>query len=204
MILLRHGEGTWNPYFHEVRIDAAIHDPELTETGHLQARAAAERLAGGGFRRLLASPYRRTLETAARIAERLGLDIEVEPLVRERCAFSCDQGSPASVLARDWPMLDFGGLEEIWWGRRIESQASLEGRAGAFMRRMAEAPDVAATVVVTHWGFIRALTGQAIGNAEQVRFMPGGPIRPAEGPEAEARGRGRNAKNQGRNRGMRR
>ncbi|MEZ5865217.1 MAG: histidine phosphatase family protein [Geminicoccaceae bacterium] len=94
--------------------------------------AAAERLVGAGFRRLLASPYRRTLETASRIADRLGLDIEVEPLVRERCAFSCDQGSPASVLARDWPMLDFGGLEEIWWGWRIESQASLEARAGVF------------------------------------------------------------------------
>lgn len=185
MILLRHGEGTWNTVFHAARVDAGIHDPALTQTGHAQAMAAAERLAGEGCRRLLASPYRRTLETASRIADRLGLDIEVEPLVRERCAFSCDQGSPTSVLARDWPMLDFGGLDEIWWGRRIESQASLEARAGLFLRRMAEASDLAATIVVTHWGFIRAVTGQAIGNAEQVRFMPNGPG--AERPGQSAR-----------------
>ncbi len=182
MILLRHGEGTWNLHFHEVRIDAGIHDPPLTATGRLQARAAAERLAGGGFSRLLTSPYRRTLETASCIAVRLGLDMEVEPLVRERCAFSCDQGSPASTLAKDWPTLDFSGLDEIWWGRRIESQAALEARARAFLDRVAEAPDRAATIVVTHWGFIRAVTGRAIGNAEAVRFLP-------EGPRSETPGR---------------
>lgn len=180
MILLRHGEGLWNCHFDDSRIDAAIHDPGLTERGREQVLAAAERLAGAGSRRLIASPYRRTLETAGILARRLGLDIEVEPLVRERCAFSCDQGSPVSLLRQDWPGIDFSGLDEYWWGRRIESQASIDRRARTFARRITEQADWQAALVVSHWGFIRAATGQAIGNAEHVRFIPA-----LERPEAE-------------------
>lgn len=170
MILVRHGEGLWNTHFHNSRIDAAIADPALTALGRLQAELAADRLREHGIRRLIVSPYRRTMETAVIIAERLGLDIEVDPLVRERCAFSCDQGSPPSVLGRIWPQVDFSGLEEIWWGRRIESQASIDARSRRFadsMRRTAAWRHVA---VVSHWGFIRASTGLAIGNAELVRW----------------------------------
>ncbi len=170
MILVRHGEGLWNTHFHASRIDAAIPDPVLTETGRAQARSAAERLRQHGVRRLVTSPYRRTLETAVIIAERLGLDIEVDPLVRERCAFSCDQGSPASLLARLWPALDFSGLEEIWWGRRIESQLSIERRSRQFALAMARAGDWRQVAVVSHWGFIRASTGANLGNAELVRW----------------------------------
>ena len=174
MILVRHGEGFWNTHFHKSRIDAAIADPVLTETGRNQARLAAERLQEHGIRRLIASPYRRTLETAMIIAERLGLDIEVDPLVRERCAFSCDQGSPASALAGLWPAIDFSGLEEIWWGRRIESQASIERRSRAFALSMARTDDRQAAAVVSHWGFIRAATGRSLGNAELVRWTVSG------------------------------
>jgi broad specificity phosphatase PhoE len=170
VILVRHGEGTWNTHFHTTRIDAAIHDPVLTETGRTQAMLAADRLAEHRPTRLVTSPYRRALETAAIIAERLGLDIRVDPLVRERCAFSCDQGTPASVLARQWPGIDFSGLDEIWWGRRIESQLSIDERSRRFAQAMAEAVDWWHVAVVSHWGFIRTATGLAVGNAELVRW----------------------------------
>ena len=100
MILVRHGEGHWNTHFHDSRVDVAIADPGLTEIGRQQAVTAADRLRDHDVRRLVTSPYRRTLETALIIAERLGLDITVDPLVRERCAFACDQGTPASLLAQ--------------------------------------------------------------------------------------------------------
>lgn len=174
MILVRHGEGLWNTHFHTSRIDAAIPDPVLTETGRDQARLAALRLREHRIRRLIASPYRRTLETALIIAERLGLDIEVDPLVRERCAFSCDQGSPASALAKLWPTIDFSGLEEIWWGRRIESQASIDRRSRTFAAAMARTDDWPLAAVVSHWGFIRASTGRSLGNAELVRWTISG------------------------------
>jgi broad specificity phosphatase PhoE len=185
VILVRHGEGAWNTYFHDTRIDAAIPDPALTDRGREQARLAADRLRGHDVRRLVASPYRRTLETASIIAERLGLDIRVDPLVRERCAFSCDQGSPASVLAGLWPAIDFSGLEEIWWGRRIESQRSVETRSRRFALAMARLDDWRHVAVVSHWGFIRASTGASLGNAELVRWDimdQGPPVGAAPGP----------------------
>jgi broad specificity phosphatase PhoE len=185
VILVRHGEGFWNTRFHKARIDAAIPDPTLTETGRQQARLAAERLGEHGISRLIASPYRRTLETAAIIGERLGLDIEVDPLVRERCAFSCDQGSPASTLATLWPDIDFSGLEEIWWGRRIESQASIDRRARAFARTMARTADWQRAAVISHWGFIRASTGRSLGNAELVRWDVSGHDTADERPDGQ-------------------
>lgn len=180
MILVRHGEGHWNTHFHNSRVDVAITDPGLTETGRRQALVAADRLREHDVRRLVTSPYRRTLETAVIIGERLGLDIAVDPLVRERCAFACDQGTPASLLTGLWPDIDFTGLDEHWWGRRIESQESIAGRVDRFAAAMARADDWRHVAVVSHWGFIRASTGKAVGNAELVRWC----IESRELPEA--------------------
>ncbi len=164
IVLLRHAESAWNAVFSRSRIDPGLPDPPLTEAGRRQAEEAARRLAGRGVERLLASPYRRTLETAAIIAAKLDLPIEVEPLVRERFAFSCDIGTPASLLRRDWPQLDFAGLPEIWWGGLIESDRSLAARCRAFRRRLGEDSADGRVAVVSHWGFLLAFTGRRFDN----------------------------------------
>lgn len=169
MILVRHAESEWNHHFSRTRIDPGIGDPALTELGRTQAARLIERLAAEGVTRLLASPYRRTLETASIVARELDLSITVEPLVRERCVFSCDLGTPRSRLVELWPGLDFSGLEECWWGGPTESEASLNRRAAMFRRRIAEIPNRSTLAVVTHWGFIRALTGEEVANAACVR-----------------------------------
>ena len=169
MLLVRHGESDWNRHFGATRVDVGLPDPGLTETGIEQARAAAEALVGHKVARLLSSPYRRTLATAARIGARLRLPVAIELLVRERCAFSCDLGSSPAELARDWPDLDFDGLDDLWWGGRIEGEPSLERRAQSFYERAEAWPDRDRVAVVTHWGFIRALTGRSVANAEIVR-----------------------------------
>ncbi len=164
IVFLRHAESAWNAIFSRCRVDPGLPDPPLTEEGRRQAGEAARRLAGHGIGRLLASPYRRTLETAAIIAERLDLPILVEPLVRERFAFSCDIGTPASELRRLWPRLDFGDLPEIWWGGLIESDGSLAARCDAFRRKLAAEPGGPPTAVVSHWGFLLAFTGRRFDN----------------------------------------
>ncbi|HEX4569447.1 MAG TPA: histidine phosphatase family protein, partial [Dongiaceae bacterium] len=103
MILLRHGQSEFNVVYNATRVDPGIPDPRLTEEGRRQALAAAAALAAHPLERLLASPYTRALETAEIIAGKLGLAIEVEPLVREHCLFHCDIGSPRSALAERWP-----------------------------------------------------------------------------------------------------
>ncbi len=172
-VLVRHAESAWNRRFGAYRIDAGIPDPELTPEGVAQAGLVAAELAGqgGGQRRVVSSPYRRALQTASIIADALGgAAIEVEPLVRERCAFSCDQGSDPAELARDWPRVDFGDLGPVWWGGAIESTASLRARCALYRERLAARADRASLVVVTHWGFIRGLTGLEVSNAALVRL----------------------------------
>ncbi len=171
-ILVRHAESAWNRRFGAYRIDAGIPDPELTPEGVEQARAVAAEVAGlGGARRVVSSPYRRALQTASIIADALGgAAVEVEPLVRERCAFSCDQGSDPAELAREWPRVDFGDLGPVWWGGAIESTASLRARCALYRERLAARADRASLVVVTHWGFIRGLTGLEVSNAALVRL----------------------------------
>jgi broad specificity phosphatase PhoE len=169
-LLIRHAESAWNEHFSASRIDVGLHDPPLTGRGIEQALAAAERLRDQGVRRLVTSPYRRTLHTAGIIAEELGLPITVDPIVRERCAFSCDQGSSPSALAQEFPALDFSGLAEIWWGGMIESWPSLEARCATFRAALAAWPDRDEIAVVTHWGFIRGLTGAELHNTDFIRL----------------------------------
>lgn len=164
MILLRHGQSEFNLHFGPTRRDPGIEDPRLTELGQAQADRAAEALAGAGIRRIVASPYTRTLQTARPIGNVLGLKVEVEPLVRERFAFSCDIGTPRSRLEMMWPALDFRPLDERWWPEAPEPHDSVIARASRFRSAQAELSDWSATLVVCHWGFIMAMTGISVTN----------------------------------------
>ncbi|TPG53505.1 histidine phosphatase family protein [Roseomonas nepalensis] len=172
MILLRHGQSEFNLHFTATRKDPGIEDPRLTPLGHAQAEAAAEALAGEGIRRILASPYTRALQTAAPLARRLGLPVHVQPLVRERYAFKCDVGSPRDALAEAWPEHDFAHLEAVWWPQEEEGGDSVLSRARLFRGEMRERPDWPHTVVVCHWGFILAMTGQSVMNGQWLRVDP--------------------------------
>ena len=181
MILLRHGQSEFNLHFTTTRKDPGIPDPKLTPLGHEQAEAAAEALANAGIRRIMASPYTRALQTAAPVASRLGLPVIVNPVVRERYAFTCDVGSPRSALAQTWPGLDFSPIEEIWWPDVNEPADQVVQRAALFRAEMAALPDWSDTLVVCHWGFIMSMTGLSVQNGEWLRVDPTEPP-PAEIP----------------------
>jgi broad specificity phosphatase PhoE len=170
VILVRHAESEWNRHFSRTRIDPGIPDPALTRAGRLQAKRLVDRLTAAKVNRLVASPYRRALETATVVANALDLPVAVEPLVRERCVFSCDLGTSPRQLAALWPDLDFSHLEERWWGVPAESEASLDRRCAAFRAKTDPLPDRRQVAVITHWGVIRALTGQELTNAACIRL----------------------------------
>jgi broad specificity phosphatase PhoE len=172
MILVRHGQSEWNAVYNRTRIDPNIPDPPLTAEGRRQAEAAAQVLARSGIERLLVSPYVRTLETAEIIAAHAGIAVVVEPMVRERAAFSCDIGTPRSRLATRWPQLSFDHVEEIWWPKEMESEAELDRRCGRFRAAARSLVDWQRVAVVTHWGFIRGITGAEARNGELIRFDP--------------------------------
>jgi broad specificity phosphatase PhoE len=170
MILVRHAESEWNLHYGRTRIDPGIPDPPLTAAGRAPAERLTHDLAAQGVARLISSPYRRALETASIIAHRLGLAISVEPLVRERCAFSCDHGSAPDLLRQHWPTLDFAHLDAQWWGVPEETHASIAQRCATIHAKTADLPDRAQIAVISHWGFIRAATGQELSNATFVRL----------------------------------
>ena len=179
MILLRHGQSEFNLHYTVTRRDPGIEDPRLTPLGHEQAKHAAEMLAGEGVRRIIASPYTRALQTAEPLARRLGLPVLVDGAVRERYGFKCDIGSPVADLQQAWPGHDFAALDEEWWPTAAEPEAVVVARASEFRAEMAKHPDWEGTVVVSHWGFILALTGISVQNGQWIRYDPTG-LPPAE------------------------
>lgn len=171
MILVRHGQSEFNVVFSETRRDPGIVDPRITALGRDQAQAAAVAIEAAIDRieRIVSSPYTRALETAAVLSATLRAPIQVDPLVGERGVFFCDIGTPATELRRQWPALDLDHLGEEWWPRN-EDEASLGHRGERFLEGAAAHPQRDRTVVVTHWGFIRALTGLTVSNGAVVRL----------------------------------
>lgn len=179
MILLRHGQSEFNLHFTATRRDPGIIDAPLTPNGHEQAAAAAQTLRGKGITRILASPYTRALQTAEPISHVLGVPVHIDVLVRERYKFACDVGSHRDILVRDWPHRDFSAIEPVWWPSDEEDAASIVARAGSFRAAMAGDLEWATTLVVSHWGFILAMTGVSVMNGNWIACDPTAPA-PAE------------------------
>jgi broad specificity phosphatase PhoE len=176
VILIRHGQTEFNRVFSTTRRDPGVRDPRLTDQGRRQALAAAQVLLSLNLKRLITSPYARALETAGIIAEHLGLPITVEPLIAERFSFICDIGSPLAELRAGWPDLAFDHLPDPWWPETEETEEMILHRSRSFRRRVAGEP-WSQIGVVTHWGFIRALTGLKVPNGAVLRIDPTRPDR---------------------------
>jgi probable phosphoglycerate mutase len=101
LIFLRHGE---TPHTAEKRFSGSGGDnPGLSDAGRLQAEAAAEYLSRiGGVDALVVSPMRRTRETAAVVAERLGLEAVEDDGWRE-VAFGDWDGHTFAEVQQKWP-----------------------------------------------------------------------------------------------------
>jgi probable phosphoglycerate mutase len=75
-LLIRHGE---NEYVKTGRMAGQLPNVHLNERGQQQSRELAEALARAPIKALYSSPMERTMETAAPLAEKLGLEIRVRP-----------------------------------------------------------------------------------------------------------------------------
>jgi broad specificity phosphatase PhoE len=167
-------------HYGATRQDPGIRDAPLTPLGRAQAEAVATALGGAGLARIIASPYTRTIETAEIISATLQLPITVEPLIGERAAFSCDIGSSPLHLAERWPHLAFHHLDDPWWPAMEETEEALALRCLRFREAVAGIDDWHRVLAVTHWGFIRALTGMPVKNCTALRWDPTQPDLPPE------------------------
>ena len=73
----------------------------LTELGHNQAAAPAERLESEGIEKLYASPQGRAQQTADPIAKKLSLEIETLPFMRE-IGWGAEDGSETPFGGHPW------------------------------------------------------------------------------------------------------
>ncbi len=76
------------------------------------------------------------------------------------------------MLRQRWPHLTLEHLDEVWWPDLEESEIALDRRCETFRCAMAESVDWETTAVVTHWGFIRSLTGLTVPNCAVLRVDP--------------------------------
>lgn len=169
MKFVRHGQSEFNLHYTATGQDPGIEDAPLTEMGRQQAAEAAEKLQGHGFERILVSPYTRALQTAHIINEVLGLPMVIEESIREWGAFSCDIGTHRDRLSELWPHLDFGHLDPVWWPE-LENGNDVDLRAELFWDAYGDHPDRDGLLCVSHWGFIRALTGIPVPNCAIVHI----------------------------------
>jgi broad specificity phosphatase PhoE len=170
MILMRHGQSEFNLHFTATRRDPGIADPRLTPEGQAQAEHAATALRDRDIRRIIASPYTRALQTAAPLARALGLPVQINPIIRERYHFTCDIGSPRSVLTEAWPDHDFAHLDEVWWPAGTEEEHEVQARAALFRAEMAASDDWEHTLVVSHWAFLLTFTGISLENGAWIEL----------------------------------
>jgi broad specificity phosphatase PhoE len=175
MFLLRHGQSYFNLHFNATRVDPGIEDPELTPLGEEQALAVAARLAAIPLTRIIVSPYCRALQTAVPILKGRPVSAEVMHEVRERAAFVCDVGSTPKLLAQRFPQHDFAHLPMKWWSSSPETAEQTIVRADEFRRTLVPRNDHATTLLVSHWAFLLALTGQSVRNGELIEYDPGEP-----------------------------
>jgi len=141
--LWRHGEPDWTPAG-----GTSVNDPGLTPFGRDQARAAAERIASEGVEAIYVSPYRRSQETAAALAERTGITpvtipglaevgVAVEGLTQEEVDRYFVEGSrrPLEEHWEGWP-----GAETFreFHARVAAAVDDLLGRHGCHARRRSD------------------------------------------------------------------
>ena len=144
LCLVRHGESEWNL---EKRIQGQS-DPNLSELGHKQAIAVAERLAREPWDLLYSSDLARARVTAEYVAQRTGLPVRVRPGLRER-----SQGKLEGMLSSEAKAIypDFDAPEV---GR--ETQEALKARAAREIAAILDEAWNKRLIVVSHGGLIRA------------------------------------------------
>jgi broad specificity phosphatase PhoE len=143
--------------------DAA--DPGLTERGRQQARLTGERLHELGVRHIIASPFRRTYETAILAAEALGLaaqDVETDPRLRERMnwgAAAIPQTLPEFLA--DWSRAT---ANRDYVPSAGDSSRAAGARILAVLEELASRPRGAAVALATHGGVTVDLLRTLIGD----------------------------------------
>lgn len=153
LLLVRHGEAEWNTE----RRFMGQQDSPLTVRGTAQAAAVADRLSEEGIDAIVSSDLGRARSTAARIGTSCGLELRLDPRLRERHA-GVLQGLQVEEAQRRYPEV-FAGFRCLGASFRApggESAIDVESRLQSFLDEMQAYPPEATVVAVTHGAILMA------------------------------------------------
>lgn len=156
-----------------VRVEAAEGpaDPALAELGHRQAAALADWLADEPLHAIYASPLRRAVETAAPLAERLGLGVIVDEDLAE-----------FDRHANDYiPIEELKAERDPRWQQMVDGDWSADGTidpetwAAAVVvgvERVIEAHPGETVAIVAHGGVVNIYLAHVLGTHRPMFFEP--------------------------------
>jgi probable phosphoglycerate mutase len=157
VLLIRHGESApLRPGATFPLVDGQA-DPELAPAGREQAERIAHRLAAERIAAIYVTPLRRTGDTAAPLAARLGLTPETEPALREIHLGEWEGGVFRRKVAENDPIAQRMLAEGRWDAiPGAESNEQLAKRVRGALEGIAASHPDRRVAVFTHGGVIAA------------------------------------------------
>lgn len=154
LIALRHGETAWNA---EQRIQGQL-DIALNDTGRWQAGRLGQALMGAGVQAIYSSDLSRAADTAAPLAQAIGLPVTADERLRER-HFGDWQGSRYPEIEERWP------AAALAWRRREpdfgppggETLADFHARSVAIYTALCQRHPGQVIAVFAHGGLLDCL-----------------------------------------------
>ncbi len=164
VLLIRHGQSAGMTASTYRRTETGQADPELSDQGHRQAAAMAERMSRMGIQALYASTLIRTQQTAAPLASFTGLTPTIVPELREVELGDWEGGEFRRRLEQQDPMILTLMREGSWdYVPNGEGDAAFTARVKAGLKQVVEAHPGERIAVVCHGGVIGAAIAIATG-----------------------------------------
>jgi probable phosphoglycerate mutase len=168
LLLVRHGESAPARDGEPFALVDGHGDPELDLLGLAQAERVANRLEREDIAAIYVSTLRRTAQTAAPLAARLGIEPRVDRDLREVYLGEWEGGTLRKHVAEGHPLAQRMYAEERWDViPGAEPSAAFAARVQAAITRIAAAHQDQTVVVVSHGGVI----GQVLAAASGARLF---------------------------------
>ncbi|MBA2625686.1 MAG: histidine phosphatase family protein [Acidimicrobiia bacterium] len=172
VFLVRHGESEPAVLGQDFPLVDGHGDPALAPEGREQAEQVADRLEGQAVDAIYVTTLRRTAETAAPLAARLGVEPVVEADLREVHLGDWEGGAFRHHVAEGHPAAVRMMAEERWDAvPGAEPTERFRARVRAGLERVVAAHPDQRVVVVSHGGVIGELVRQAAGGSRAFAFV---------------------------------
>jgi 2,3-bisphosphoglycerate-dependent phosphoglycerate mutase len=165
LLLVRHGESAPARDGEPFPLVDGHGDPELDPVGVGQAAGVADRLQHEAIAAIYVSTLRRTAQTAAPLAARLGIEPRVEPDLREVYLGEWEGGTFRKHVAEGHPAAEQMFAEQRWDViPGAEPDNAFAARVRGAITRIAAAHRDETVVVVSHGGVIGQIIADATGS----------------------------------------